>query len=258
MAQIINTNVMSLNAQRNLNNTATGLSTALQRLSSGLRVNSSMDDAAAHFRAGMAHQKAKRFTESVGLLRRALVLDKTLPRASHALGMSLLQLGEVEEAAKALDDAVDREPDDGALRAALAFALQKLERWEKAEQEYGHAIQRGVTDAHVLANRARVLEKLGRTEAMARAYLDLAKLDPDRVEPWKKAAGAFLALEQWERAEDAYQHAVVLAPNDAALRFELGVCHVRRGNKEGAKKQLALLQGMDPGAAERLRTLLGG
>lgn len=46
MAQIINTNVMSLNAQRNLNNTATGLSTALQRLSSGLRVNSSMDDAA--------------------------------------------------------------------------------------------------------------------------------------------------------------------------------------------------------------------
>lgn len=46
MAQIINTNVMSLNAQRNLNNTSTGLSTALQRLSSGLRVNSSMDDAA--------------------------------------------------------------------------------------------------------------------------------------------------------------------------------------------------------------------
>ena len=46
MAQIINTTVMSLNAQRNLNNTAGSLSTALQRLSSGLRVNSSMDDAA--------------------------------------------------------------------------------------------------------------------------------------------------------------------------------------------------------------------
>ena len=46
MAQIINTNVMSLNAQRNLNQTSSSLSTALQRLSSGLRVNSSMDDAA--------------------------------------------------------------------------------------------------------------------------------------------------------------------------------------------------------------------
>ena len=46
MAQIINTNVMSLNAQRNLNKNSASLGTALQRLSSGLRVNSSIDDAA--------------------------------------------------------------------------------------------------------------------------------------------------------------------------------------------------------------------
>ena len=46
MAQVINTNIMSLNAQRNLNQTNQGLSTALQRLSSGLRINSAMDDAA--------------------------------------------------------------------------------------------------------------------------------------------------------------------------------------------------------------------
>ena len=46
MAQIINTNVMSLNAQRNLNKNSASLGTALQRLSSGLRINSSIDDAA--------------------------------------------------------------------------------------------------------------------------------------------------------------------------------------------------------------------
>ena len=46
MAQVINSNVMSLNAQRNLNKSSGSLSTALQRLSSGLRINSSMDDAA--------------------------------------------------------------------------------------------------------------------------------------------------------------------------------------------------------------------
>jgi flagellin len=46
MAQIINTNVMSLNSQRNLNRSQGSLSNALQRLSSGLRVNSAMDDAA--------------------------------------------------------------------------------------------------------------------------------------------------------------------------------------------------------------------
>ena len=46
MAQIINTNVMSLNAQRNLNSSGTALATSIQRLSSGLRINSAKDDAA--------------------------------------------------------------------------------------------------------------------------------------------------------------------------------------------------------------------
>ncbi|MCX9156149.1 flagellin [Niveibacterium sp. 24ML] len=46
MALTINTNVYSLNAQRNLNTTQTNLANPLQRLSSGLRINSSADDAA--------------------------------------------------------------------------------------------------------------------------------------------------------------------------------------------------------------------
>jgi flagellin len=46
MAQTINTNVMSLNSQRNLNMTQKALSQSIQRLSSGLRINSAKDDAA--------------------------------------------------------------------------------------------------------------------------------------------------------------------------------------------------------------------
>ena len=46
MPMVINTNVMSLNAQRNVNKTNGQLATAMQRLSSGLRVNSAKDDAA--------------------------------------------------------------------------------------------------------------------------------------------------------------------------------------------------------------------
>jgi flagellin len=46
MALTINTNVSSLNAQRNLSSTQSSLSVSLQRLSSGLRINSAKDDAA--------------------------------------------------------------------------------------------------------------------------------------------------------------------------------------------------------------------
>ena len=46
MPQTINTNINSLNAQRNLNGSQMSLATSMERLSSGLRVNSAKDDAA--------------------------------------------------------------------------------------------------------------------------------------------------------------------------------------------------------------------
>ena len=46
MALYVNTNISSLNAQRQLTNTGTDLDTSFQRLSSGLRINSAKDDAA--------------------------------------------------------------------------------------------------------------------------------------------------------------------------------------------------------------------
>ena len=46
MALTVNTNISSLNAQRNLTTSQASLTTSLQRLSSGLRINSAKDDAA--------------------------------------------------------------------------------------------------------------------------------------------------------------------------------------------------------------------
>ncbi|MFY1961018.1 flagellin [Achromobacter xylosoxidans] len=58
MAAVINTNYLSLVAQNNLNKSQSALGTAIERLSSGLRINSAKDDA-----AGMAI--ANRFTANV-------------------------------------------------------------------------------------------------------------------------------------------------------------------------------------------------
>ena len=65
MAAVINTNTASLNAQRNLTTSASSLSTSLQRLSSGLRINSAKDDA-----AGLAI--AERFTSQIRGLNQAV------------------------------------------------------------------------------------------------------------------------------------------------------------------------------------------
>ena len=79
MAQVINTNISSLNAQRNLNTSQSALATSLQRLSSGLRINSAKDDA-----AGLAI--SERFTTQIRGLNQAI-------RNSND-GISLAQTGE--------------------------------------------------------------------------------------------------------------------------------------------------------------------
>ncbi|MYM25247.1 flagellin [Duganella sp. FT135W] len=58
MAQVINTNIASLNSQRNLTSSQASLQTSMQRLSSGLRINSAKDDA-----AGLAI--SERFTSQI-------------------------------------------------------------------------------------------------------------------------------------------------------------------------------------------------
>lgn len=65
MPQIINTNIASLNAQRNLNRSQGDLNVSLQRLSSGLRINSAKDDA-----AGLAI--SERFTSQIRGLNQAV------------------------------------------------------------------------------------------------------------------------------------------------------------------------------------------
>ena len=79
MASVINTNTASLNAQRNLSTSQSALSTSLQRLSSGLRINSAKDDA-----AGLAI--SERFTSQIR------GLDQAKRNAND--GVSLLQTAE--------------------------------------------------------------------------------------------------------------------------------------------------------------------
>jgi flagellin len=76
---VINTNISSLNAQRNLSMSSSSLSTSLQRLSSGLRINSAKDDA-----AGLAI--SERFTSQIR------GLDQAKRNAND--GVSMLQTAE--------------------------------------------------------------------------------------------------------------------------------------------------------------------
>lgn len=109
MPLTVNTNVMSLNAQRNLSRSDSMLATALQRLSSGLRINSAKDDA-----AGMAI--ATRFTTQIRGLNQAvrnandgISLAQTAESALDELTNNLQRIRELAvQSANATNSASDR------------------------------------------------------------------------------------------------------------------------------------------------------
>ncbi|GMU72703.1 MAG: flagellin [Burkholderiales bacterium] len=119
MPQIINTNIASLNAQRNLQQSQNSLAVSLQRLSSGLRINSAKDDA-----AGLAI--SQRFTAQINGLNVAarnandgISLAQT---AEGALGEISSNLQRIRELAVQSRNATNSATD----RAALNTEAQQL------------------------------------------------------------------------------------------------------------------------------------
>ena len=128
MAQVINTNVMSLNSQRNLNASGNSLATSIQRLSSGLRINSAKDDA-----AGLAI--SERFTTQIrGLdvaVRNAndgISLAQTAEGAMVEIGNNLQRIRELAvQSANATNSKTDRE----ALQSEVDQLMSEIDRVAK-------------------------------------------------------------------------------------------------------------------------------
>lgn len=125
MPQIINTNMASLNAQRNLNRTQEQNQTALQRLSSGLRINSAKDDA-----AGMAI--STRFTSQIKGLNQAvrnagdgIALAQT---AEGALGSMTDNLQRIKELAVQSANASNSEIDREKLQKEVSALIAEISR----------------------------------------------------------------------------------------------------------------------------------
>ncbi|MFT3813676.1 MAG: flagellin [Acidovorax sp.] len=125
MAQTINTNIASLNAQRNLNASQASLSTSIQRLSSGLRINSAADDA-----AGLAI--SQRFTSQInGMNQAARNANDGISLAQvaeGALGGASDILQRIRELAVQSANATNSASDRQALNAEVSQLTSELNR----------------------------------------------------------------------------------------------------------------------------------
>ncbi len=95
MPQTINTNINSLNAQRNLNASQSSLSVSMQRLSSGLRVNSAKDDAAGLAIAERMNTQVRGMNVAIRNANDGISLAQTAEGALGKIGDNLQRMREL-------------------------------------------------------------------------------------------------------------------------------------------------------------------
>ena len=117
MAQVINTNVMSLNAQRNLSTSGSSLATTIQRLSSGLRINSAKDDAAGLAISERFSTQIRGLDVAVRNANDGISLAQTAEGAMVEIGNNLQRIRELSvQSANATNSSSDREALDAEVK----------------------------------------------------------------------------------------------------------------------------------------------
>ena len=140
MAATINTNIASLNAQRNLSVSGASLATSMQRLSSGLRVNSAKDDAAGLAIAERMSTQVRGLTVAARNANDGISLAQT---AEGALGKVGDMLQRMRELAVQAGNATNSKSDREALQAEVRQLVNEVDRVAKQSNFNGQKILDG-------------------------------------------------------------------------------------------------------------------
>ena len=180
MPQTINTNIVSLNAQRNLNQSQSSLATSMQRLSSGLRVNSAKDDAAGLAIAERMNTQVRGLNVAARNANDGISLAQTAEGALGKVGDMLQRMRELAvQAANASNSPEDRK----ALQAEVAQLRDEIDRVAKGASFNGKKLLDGsftaatfqigansgdsITVGSLTDTRATALSKIGFSENTA-------------------------------------------------------------------------------------------
>jgi flagellin len=137
MAAFINTNTASMNSQRNLNASQSSLTTSLQRLSSGLRINSAKDDAAGMAISDRMTSQIRGNTVAIRNANDGISLAQTAEGALGKMGDNLQRMRELAVQAR---NATNSDSDKDALNGEFAELAKEVLRVAAGTTFNGKAI----------------------------------------------------------------------------------------------------------------------
>jgi flagellin len=200
MPQIINTNIPSLNAQRNLNTSQGALSTALQRLSSGLRINSSKDDAAGLAVAEKMNSQARGMSVAMRNANDGLSLAKTAEAGMNVIGEHLQRMRDLAvQSASGQYDSDNRK----ALNTEFAQLKSEIDRVISATNFNGKGLLNGAFSGGITfqvgattTGESKIDISIAKLETTSALSHDILTVDGDRSAPSLAVSGALGAISQ--------------------------------------------------------------
>jgi flagellin len=161
MASVINTNVASLNSQRNLSTSQSQLNTSIQRLSSGMRINSAKDDAAGLAISDRMNSQIKGMTQATRNANDGVSMAQT---AEGALSSSGDILQRVRELAVQSSNASNSASDRKALQTEVTQLTSELNRIANTTEFNGQKLMdgsMGTANFQVGANAGQLISMTG-------------------------------------------------------------------------------------------------
>jgi len=161
MSSVINTNVASLNAQRNLSASQASLNTSIQRLSSGLRINSAKDDAAGLAISDRMNSQIKGMSQAIRNANDGVSMAQT---AEGALSSSGDMLQRIRELAVQSSNSSNSSSDRKALQTEVTQLTSELNRVANTTQFNGQNLldgSMGTANFQVGANANQLISMTG-------------------------------------------------------------------------------------------------
>ena len=143
---VINTNIMSLTTQNNLNKSQASLSTAIERLSSGLRINSAKDDAAGEAIANRMNSQIKGLTQAARNANDGISLTQTAEGSLDEINTNLQRIRELTVQAKNGTNSTD---DIDSIQKEVDARLSEINRIGAASTFNGTAIFNTSSDVNI-------------------------------------------------------------------------------------------------------------
>ncbi|EQB9291930.1 flagellin, partial [Escherichia coli] len=199
MAQVINTNSLSLLTQNNLNKSQSSLSSAIERLSSGLRINSAKDDAAGQAIANRFTANIKGLTQASRNANDGISVAQTTEGALNEINNNLQRIRELSVQAT---NGTNSDSDLSSIQAEITQRLEEIDRVSEQTQFNG---------VKVLAENNEMKIQVGANDGET-ITINLAKIDAKtlgldgfNIDGAQKATGSDLISKFKATGTDNYQ-----------------------------------------------------